>query len=963
MLKPSPKEVWSQKALQFLIYLYPYYFKEMSQMDRKSIRYTLLASMMFIMVSSIIILSVLWLSLEYKAFLKNAEDSRNDFIVSQKSMLQRDVLAISTFINYRIQQTDRILKNNIESRVHEAHALASHLFNILRGHLEEDQIAEIISEALRVIRFDNGIGYYFIFSMEGTDILFPDRPEMKGNNMLSVQGGSGEYVVRDMLEIVGEKDEGFYTYRWTKPRKEGNDYLKTAYVKYFEPLGWVIGTGSYLDDVTDKLQNEVLEYIVPLQLDEEGYFFGSIKGGYPLFTNGELTRGGGNIIGLTDPYGIPIIQKYNDIIAENGSGFVNYSWPKPENSLPSPKVSFVTEIPEWSWIIGAGVYLDSIEEKLVTRHQMLQKELFQKAGLSVGFLIFVFFLVFIWIRNFLSRINDDFQGFKSLLKRSAAERTPMVEDRFDYSEFNEMAISMNDVFYEMQETKNILKETEGRYQLIFDNSPMGLLYFDEKGKIVECNDSTLQLLGSSYHHLVGLNMLDLPDSGLVSAVKKALSGEKGIYEGVYTSVTGNKTIPVHGFFAPAFKNGNLHGGVGIFEDISERLYAEKENKRLEAQVRQIQKMESVGRLAGGVAHDFNNMLSIIMGYAEIAMAKDKDKKPVSLELKEIYAAATRSANLTRQLLAFARKEVISPEVLNLNKALEGMLQMMRRLIGEDIQLVWRPGKNLWPVQMDPSQLDQILANLCINARDAISGVGTLTIETENVNLDERYCAIIPESVPGRFVKLSVSDNGCGMDKEILEKIFEPFFTTKPTGEGTGLGLATIYGIVRQNGGFISVYSEPGSGSTFTVFFPESVKEGQEPEDVSVSESIKGGDEKILLVEDEEAILKLVKSMLEKLGYGVLAFSNPMEALEKMQYYDGEVHLLISDVIMPGMNGRDMAEELKKNKFPELRTIFTSGYTANIIARYGVLDKDMIFLQKPYVLAALSDAVRKALDMR
>ena len=398
--------------------------------------------------------------------------------------------------------------------------------------------------------------------------------------------------------------------------------------------------------------------------------------------------------------------------------------------------------------------------------------------------------------------------------------------------------------------------------------------------------------------------------------------------------------------------------LSITRDITARRLAEEERARLQVQLTQAQKMESVGRLAGGVAHDFNNMLGVILGHAELALEQLPPDGALYSDLEEIRKAAQRSADLTRQLLAFARKQAIAPRVLDLNATIESMVKMLRRLIGEDVDLAWLPAADLWRVRLDPGQVDQILANLCVNARDAIAGVGKVTLETGNVVFDEDYCAQHVGFTPGEFVMIAVSDNGCGMDSETMSRLFEPFFTTKNLGQGTGLGLATVYGVVKQNHGLINVYSEPGVGTTFRIYLPREATGEPEPEARGSSEAA-GGTETVLVVEDEPAILDLVKRVLEKLGFVVLAARSPEEALGLAGDHPGRIDLLLSDVIMPGMNGRDLAGALRATR-PSIRQLFMSGYTANVIAHHGVLDAGVHFLQKPFAPNDLVTKVRRAL---
>ncbi|MFH2063651.1 MAG: transporter substrate-binding domain-containing protein [Pseudomonadota bacterium] len=406
--------------------------------------------------------------------------------------------------------------------------------------------------------------------------------------------------------------------------------------------------------------------------------------------------------------------------------------------------------------------------------------------------------------------------------------------------------------------------------------------------------------------------------------------------------------------------GDFAYALSVMNMEKKRLRSEEERGKLHGQLIQAQKMESVGRLAGGVAHDYNNMLSVIIGFTELAMEKTAPDDPLYDDLKEIFKASRRSVDITRQLLAFARRQTIQPELIDLNTTVEGMLRMLRRLIGEDIDLSWRPGSGLWPVKMDPSQVDQMLANLCVNARDAITGVGKITIETKNVCFDQEYCTDHAGFVTGDFVLLAISDDGCGMDRETRDSIFEPFFTTKGVGKGTGLGLAVVYGIVKQNGGFINVYSEPGQGTTFRIYLSRHAGETGRTEISELSEIPLSRGEIVMVVEDEEAILKLAKRVLTELGYTVMDATTPGQAMLLAEQHSGEIHLLITDVVMPEMNGRNLADQLQARR-PDLKVLFMSGYTANVIAHQGVLEPDVHFIQKPFSNKDLAVRVRTALD--
>ena len=411
-------------------------------------------------------------------------------------------------------------------------------------------------------------------------------------------------------------------------------------------------------------------------------------------------------------------------------------------------------------------------------------------------------------------------------------------------------------------------------------------------------------------------------------------------------------------------SGRVVNFVAVKRDITQQLRDEEEKEALQAQLAHAQKLESVGRLAGGVAHDFNNMLQAILGYVEMAIEQVPPEQPLHADLQEIQKAAMRSTSLTRQLQAFARKQAAAPKVLDLNEAVEGMFAMLRRLIGEDIQLVWKPGRDVGFVKIDPSQLDQVVANLCINARDAIGQSGRITIETSLADIRPAADGGGPADLePGAYALLAVQDDGCGMKPDVIEHIFEPFFTTKPVGKGTGLGLSTVYGTVKQNGGGIRVDSKPGKGSTFRIYLPRHDQKSTEAAPaapVEADEPCAPRHETILLVEDEETILRTTRRILETLGYQVFATDSPQDALRIADERHGKIDLLLTDVIMSGMNGPELARHLQE-RHPAIKHLFMSGYTANLLAEQGVKENHSSFIQKPFSRNTLAKKVQETLD--
>ncbi|MDO9263114.1 MAG: PAS domain S-box protein [Desulfosalsimonadaceae bacterium] len=483
------------------------------------------------------------------------------------------------------------------------------------------------------------------------------------------------------------------------------------------------------------------------------------------------------------------------------------------------------------------------------------------------------------------------------------------------------------------------------------------------GRYVEVSDYFLRVTGYARDEAIGRTAMELH-------VWKDEKDRKNIIEALQkTGVVRDQPLQFrskHGeiflmlYSAEIISIGEVPHIVSVAVDITERQKALEERERLENQLRQAQKMESIGRLAGGVAHDFNNLLTAIMGNTDMAMAVTEPDGKIRSKLEVIRKASESAADLTRQLLAFSRKQFIEPKIINLNDIIRYMTKMLARMIGENIRLTTSIHTPAAKIMADPGQIEQIIVNLVVNARDAMPRGGRVMMEVGEAEFDADYCNRHPYVLPGDYVSLSVSDTGMGMTEEVSRKIFEPFFTTKPLGKGTGLGLATVYGAVKQNNGSIEVYSAPGQGTSFKIYFPKVSDQAEVLAGDNTHDVVCGGSETILLVEDDSLVREFALDALRRLGYHVIEAASAEEALSVSEAFGKEIHLLLSDVILPGMNGKALADALTILR-PDTRVLFTSGYTGDIIAHHGILKEGIAFIEKPYTISSLSKKIRKSLE--
>jgi PAS domain S-box-containing protein len=502
-----------------------------------------------------------------------------------------------------------------------------------------------------------------------------------------------------------------------------------------------------------------------------------------------------------------------------------------------------------------------------------------------------------------------------------------------------------------------LRQSEERFSKAFRSSPFGITIATEsEGRIVDANAAFLKMVGYTREEVIGrtareLNIWSEAHRSNLKHQQLVNQDPAKLFEALFQAGSGETKLVQ--FATERIQLHDVPCVLAIVHDVTEA-------RRLEEQLRRAQKMEAMGRLAGGIAHDFNNLLSVIIGYCDLSQGHLRNEHPVAQHIEQIKKAGERAASLTRQLLAFSRQQVLHPRILNLNAVVESTNKMLLRLIGEDVSLVFKPEESLNSVRVDLGQIEQVLMNLAVNARDAMPEGGKIVIETANIHLDETYSQIHEVIKPGPYVMLSVSDTGVGMDQATLSRVFEPFFTTKEPSRGTGLGLSTVYGIVKQSNGYIWVYSEPFRGTAVKIYFPSVDQPAESLVPSRTNVSLPAGIETILLVEDDEALRKVTTSLLQMSGYKVLEANNAASATELSHRHEGEIALLLTDVIMPGKSGPDLALDVKRDR-PDISILYASGYTGDIIAHQGVLDPGITLLSKPFSKETLLNTVRTVLD--
>ena len=906
-------------------------------------------------------LGYFWIYQEQKQFRDESSKLRSDFIESQRRFIKNEVEKAVEYIAYKKSKTDKRVRQQIKSRVYEAHALATHVCDFYQCNHNEEELAHMVRKTLGAMRYNNARGYYFATSLTGTETLLTHRPEPEGNAANNIQDTQGRYIIKEMIQIAKEKEEGFYEYFWTKPEVEGKSFPKISFVKRFEPLNWLIGTGEYLDEMEKEIGKEVLEGISNVRFGKDGYLFVfKYDGTYVSHIAPKYI--GKNMINVTDPNGVKINRRLLEAAKVPEGVFVNYVWKKPSSGEEVPKLGFAKAFDAWGWIVGTGVYMDDVEktvnDKLAAHKAGVKKQItFILALFAISILITILIL-----RYFLKNIKTGIEIFAQFFKKSAVSNEKINPSGIPFSEFRTLADLSNKMVDDRKRKDRDLRESEERFRNLSHATFEGIVLHDD-GHIIQANEQFYKMFGYTREELADKDILGIlvtPDS--VDMMKsKVDSGNLGPcpYE-----VTGLKkdqsTFPVEiRVRVMAYHGRNVR--MAAMRDLSEQKTAQAQKEELEARLQRAEKMEAIGTLAGGVAHDLNNVLTGLVGYPDLILMNLAEDSNLRKPILTIQNSGKRAAAIVQDLLTLARRGLAVSEVVNLNDIVNDYLNSpeYKKLksfypkaeFKTDLQ------EGLLSIMGSPVHLSKTIMNLVSNAVESLHDGGRVFISTKNRYIDTCIKGY-DEVREGDYVILSVADNGSGISEDDLEKIFEPFYTKKAMGRsGTGLGMAVVWGTVKDHDGYINVESKKGKGSRFTLFFPVTRQEPEEKGVWSIDDCM-GNAEKILIVDDVLQQRQVASDLLESLGYTVNAVSSGEDAVEYMKTNTAD--LIILDMIMdPGIDGLDTYKAILELN-PGQRAIIASGFSETDRIKEAQRLGAGEYLRKPYTLEKIGMAVKKAL---
>jgi len=902
-----------------------------------------------LLISLVVIVLLFQITLHYQEFNQRAEEMRTDYVLQQKAMIKDEVERAVKYIEFHRSQSEQKAKDAVQQRVHEAYAIAQNIYQQNRSSKSDAVIQQMIIDALRPIRFNNGKGYYFSTRLDGVEILFADKPEMEGMNLLNFKDTTGKFVIKDMIDIAKQSGEGFYDYYWTKPKEEGNFYKKIAFIKLFEPFDMFIGTGLYVDDMEAVIKEELLVDIDRIRFGKDGYIFVGQWDGLSLAGPGK----GKNFINIEDADG-KMVVKALIYTAREGGGFVEYRMPSVSNKVNELKISYTKGIDAWQWYVGSGVYVDDVEadiaELQVAGKQKLQ--MWIEISVLVTVVIVIIFLILFRIGRRL--LGSDVALFVNFFNQPAYSDREIDLKKVRFEEFYQMAGSANKMLRDKNEAQRIELEEKEQLDVTLRSIGDGVITTDLNGKIILMNRIAEELTGWCETDAVGQLLTDVFNTVNANsrkpvenpANKVLTSGQIVLLErnSVLLSKDGTE-YSIEDSAAPIrSSDSKIKGVILVFRDVTTQLKKDQE-------LFKSRKLESIGILAGGIAHDFNNLLTSVFGNIEMAkMVLSTDEKAYKF-LESAVRSVESATNLTKQLLTFAKGGDPIKETLSIGEVISEAAQFS--LHGSNTKLQIDFAQDLWPVEADKGQLSQVISNLVINAQQAMPDGGTIHINGHNIKTTE-----------GALVQITVQDEGEGIAPEYLDKIFDPYFSTKS--QGSGLGLASAHSIISKHNGTISVDSKLNEGTTFTFYLPaaDNLEEmGDAILEKIESSSLFDSGAHILVLDDEDDVREVIGMMLEEMGHKVSYAIDGEEAITKYreaQQNNSPYDAVITDLTIPGgMGGQEASREILQLD-PQAKIIVSSGYATDPVManyeEYGFLGR----VVKPFRLSELQQVVQQVL---
>ena len=922
---------------------------------KHSITETFLYSMVILAVISVALVGYFWIMNGYKRFKKEELTLRQEYVAAQERLIKHETEQVLDYVEFKISQAETRLQQIIRNRTNEAYDIAINLYNQHKATRNPDEIKKIIKDALRPIRYNNQRGYYFVTRLDGVEILFADRPEMEGLNLIDMQDTQGKFVIRDMIAIIRKSGEGFYRYTWTKPNKSGKGFPKVAFIKHFEPFDWLIGTGEYLDDVVNDIQQEVLARIENIAFGEDGYIFAVQWDGLSLVN----PQKGKNVIDITDANGVKIVQELIKA-SKSGGGYVSYVMPKFDRDTTYNKLSYTKPISDWEWLIGAGVNMDRIETVIDQKKAALQEGV--RSRLLNILLILTAILIFILLAAKIvsNRMRKGFNLFSEFFSKAATESVKIDTLNLHFKEFETLAQSANRMISQRDIAEAALRKSERSYRELVQSASSIIMRMDTAGRVIFFNTYAQNFFGYRKEDIIGKNVVGIivPERDSAGFDLASMIKDIGSHPERYVS-NENENIRRNGErVRVTWMNRAIYDDSGNVSEILCVGIDVTEKWQLEKRLAQAQKMEAIGTLAGGIAHDFNNILSAIIGYTELSLIDIPKGSTLQNNLQQVLKAGGRAKELVRQILAFSRQRESERVPVKVSLIVNEALKLLRASLPTTIKIRHNLKSHL-SVLTDPTNIHQVLMNLCTNASFAMQADGgVLEVSLNDVDLDADFARQHPDVKPGKYINLTVRDSGCGMAPEVTERVFDPFYTTKKTGEGTGMGLSVVHGIVKSHGGTIIVESSPEKGSAFDVFLP--AIETEVTNQAEQAQLVITGSERILFVDDEDFQADIGKRMLERIGYRVTAKTSSVEAFELFRQSPDEFDLVITDMTMPNMTGDVLARKIIAIR-PDIPIIVCTGYSerinSDIVKEIGIRELAM----KPVVMKDIAQMVERILS--